>query len=126
MLLAAGHRPTIAPLYDVMCADPYVQVTRNLAQTIAGRNRGDHLKRRHWRRFAAAAGLGPSLTSRGTRALAPMVMRIVEAARAEVEAMIARGDACPPEIERAVEARCRAILDGPEDRSGADHQLHAW
>jgi hypothetical protein len=36
-----------------MCAAAWDGVTHNLAQKIAGKNRGDHLQLRHWQRFAA-------------------------------------------------------------------------
>ena len=44
-----------------MCAAAWSNVTRNMAQKIA-KNRGEHLKRRHWQRFAADTGLNASRT----------------------------------------------------------------
>jgi len=118
LMLPAGARPSLAPLYDVMCAAPYDQVTRNLAQTIDGKKHGEHLKRRHWLRFAQSAGLGPSGTLRRIRALATAALRHAAAARADVEAMPAGGHVLLPHVEQAVAARCRAILDGLDDREG--------
>lgn len=80
-----------APLYDVMCAAVFEGVTTNLAQTVAGKNRGDHLQRRHWLQFVAACGLGAALTIRRVRALTSRALANVENARTEVEAMPAGG-----------------------------------
>ena len=47
-LMISGKGFSLAPLYDVMCAAAWDGITWNLAQTVAGKNRGEHLKRRHW------------------------------------------------------------------------------
>ena len=47
-MMISGRGFSLAPLYDVMCAAAWDNITRNLAQKIAGKNRGEHLKRRHW------------------------------------------------------------------------------
>lgn len=118
ILIPAGSRVRTAPLYDVMCAEVFDGVTRNLAQTVAGKNRGDYLKRRHWLRLAAACGLGAAPTIRRTRALATRVIANVDRARMEVEAMPAGGDATLQMIVDAVAGRCRAILAGLDDVEG--------
>lgn len=120
LILPARRRPRMAPLYDAMCAEPYEGITRNLAQTIAGKNRGDHLKRRHWLRFARDARLGPSLTIRRIEALARSVLRQAPLARIQVEAMPAGGHPLLPAIEQAVATRCRAVLEGLADHAGED------
>ena len=55
-LMISGKGFKLAPIYDVMCALAWEHVTRNMAQKIAGKSRGEHLKRRHWQRFAADVG----------------------------------------------------------------------
>ena len=117
ILIPPGGRVAMAPLYDVMCAEVFVGVTPNLAQTIADKNRGQHLKRRHWLRLAAACGLGGTPTLRRIRALATRVLAQVEPARRAVEAMPAGGSPTLPLMVEAVAARCRAILSGLEEEA---------
>lgn len=117
LMLPAG-RPRIAPLYDVMCAEPFANVTRNLAQTVAGKNRGEHLKRRHWLRFFEAARLGATSSLRRVRALAETTLANAPLARIDVEAMPAGGHPSLHMVEDAIAARCRAILHGLDDREG--------
>src|SRR5439155_17212438 len=53
VLVGAGGSARLAPLYDLMCAAAWENVTPNLPQLVAGRDRGDHLAGRHWQRLAA-------------------------------------------------------------------------
>ena len=112
-----GQGFKLAPIYDVMCGAVWEHVTRNMAQKIAGKNRGEHLKRRHWQRFAADCGLNaPRLVAR-VEALAKAALTETRAAAAEVAAMPAgphplMGQAC-----EAIEARAKALLSGLADDS---------
>ena len=64
-MMISGQGFKLAPIYDVMCGAVWENVTRNMAQKIAGKNRGEHLKLRHWQRFAADCGLNaPRLVAR--------------------------------------------------------------
>jgi serine/threonine-protein kinase HipA len=117
-LMLPADRPRIAPLYDVMCAVPFANVTRNLAQTVAGKNRGEHLKRRHWLRFFEASRLGASLGLRRVRALAGSALSNAALARTDVEALPAGGHPSLPVVEQAISERCRAILTGLDDEEG--------
>ena len=116
ILIAAGRRPQFAPLYDVMCGAVFDGVTRNLAQTVAGKDRGEHLKHRHWLRLAAASGLGGAPLLRRVGKLAARVLANAEPAREEVAAMPAGGHATLPMIVEAISQRCRAVLTGLEER----------
>jgi serine/threonine-protein kinase HipA len=58
-LMVRASGASLAPIYDVMCGEVWENVTKNLAQKIAGKNRGEHLKGRHWQRFAKECGLNP-------------------------------------------------------------------
>lgn len=115
MISAQGVR--MAPLYDVMCAEVFDNVTRNLAQKIAGKNRGEHLKYRHWRRFAEEVGLNPKQTVARVKALAEQVLLKVDAAVQAVEAMPAGGHPMLKHIRSAVHQRAKATLSGLEDTS---------
>lgn len=110
MITGSGFR--LAPLYDVMCAEVWSGVTRNLAQKIAGKNRGDHLKRRHWEAFAAECGLnGPRLIDR-IETLATTLLHQLPAAIEDVRAMPAGDHPLLVQIGEAITTRARTILTG--------------
>jgi serine/threonine-protein kinase HipA len=108
IIRAAGS--TLAPLYDVMCGEVWENVTKNLAQKIAGKNRGDHLMGRHWQRFARDCGLNPKQVIDRVGALAKSAIAEAEAAASEVAAMPAGTHAILDQTREAVERRARALL----------------
>lgn len=118
LLVSAAPKMRMAPLYDVMCAEVFDGVTRNLAQTVADKNRGAYLKRRHWLRLAAACGLAGPPTLRRIAGLANRALANVEMARLEVEAMPAGGHESLAAVVEAVARQCRAILAGLDDIEG--------
>ncbi len=118
-VLISGRGFRLAPIYDVMCGAAWPNVTRNLAQKIAGKNRGEHLKRRHWERFAAECGLNPTRTAARVEALARLVADKVRPAAAEVEAMPAGPHSMMQPFCGALEQRVRAVLNGLTDLSGS-------
>ena len=124
LLLSAAPKVRMAPLYDVVCAEVFDGVTRNLAQTIADKNRGEHLRQRHWLRLATACGLAGPPTIRRIRALAQRALANLELARADIEAMPAGGDGMLPHIVEAIGRRCRAIIAGLDDDAGLDEPDH--
>ncbi|MEJ2124105.1 MAG: type II toxin-antitoxin system HipA family toxin [Alphaproteobacteria bacterium] len=110
MITANAFR--LAPIYDVMCAAAWDGVTRNLAQKIAGKNRGDHLQLRHWQRLAADCELNaPRLLAR-VRELARAVLRELQKAADEVASMPAGSHPLMPEFCAAIAARTRNVLGG--------------
>ncbi len=121
-LMISGRGFALAPIYDVMCAAAWDGITRNLAQKIAGKNRGEHLKRRHWLAFALECGLnGPRLVKR-VEDLANRVLREVRAAAAEVDAMPAGTHVLMPKFVEAIEDRARSILAGAAVDSKGDER----
>lgn len=62
-----GGTVRLAPLYDLMCGDPYENVTQNLAMAIGGGRRGDHIYAGNWDAFAREAGLGSANLRRRVR-----------------------------------------------------------
>lgn len=116
-LMISAQGMHMAPLYDVMCAAVFDNVTRNLAQKIGGKNRGEHLKLRHWKRFAEEAGLNPRQTAARVKHLAGQVLAHLDEARAAVEAMPAGGHVMLKSIGTAIERRAKAVLSGLEDTS---------
>jgi serine/threonine-protein kinase HipA len=109
IIIRAGGS-TLAPLYDVMCGEVWENVTKNLAQKIAGKNRGDHLKGRHWQRFARDCGLNPKQVIDRVGALAKSAIAEAKAAATEVAAMPAGTHAILDQTRDAVERRARTLL----------------
>ena len=120
-LMISGRGFTLAPVYDVTCAAAWEGITRNLAQKIAGKNRGEHLKRRHWQALASDCGLNAPRLIKRVEELATTVLHEAKAAAAEVNAMPAGTHVLMPAFVEAIETRARAIIlglseegDGPE------------
>jgi serine/threonine-protein kinase HipA len=111
-LMISGKGFALAPIYDVMCAAAWEGVTKNLAQKIAGKNRGDHLKRRHWEAFAKDCGLGPTRVVARVKALVGAVLKELDGAVADIAAMPAGGHVMLAEFKAAIAARARATLEG--------------
>lgn len=124
MISARGF--TLAPMYDVMCAAAWDNVTRNMAQKIAGKSRGEHLKRRHWEKCARDCRLNPPRLIKRVEELAGRVLREARQAGEEVAAMPAGTHPLLPKFVDAIEARARAVLAGLADRSGADTDDEAY
>ena len=114
-IMVSGRGFSLAPIYDVMCAAVWDGVTRNLAQKIAGKNRGEHLKRRHWLVFAGDCGLNPSALLGRVGELARKVAAQARPAGDAVAAMPAGSHPLLSPFVEAIEARCRAVLVGLED-----------
>jgi serine/threonine-protein kinase HipA len=119
ILVRAGGA-AFAPAYDIVCAEPYPEITRNLAQTIGGKNRGEHLKRRHWERFFRAAGLGVRPSLERVSRLAHAAIAEAGGARDEIEAMPAAERGMPSQCKESVTRRAEAVLAGLADDSGSD------
>jgi serine/threonine-protein kinase HipA len=117
-IMIRGNGASLAPLYDVMCGEVWENVTKNLAQTIAGESRADHLKGWHWQRFARECGLNPKQVIDRVGALAKSVIAEAAAAESEVAAMPAGGHANLGQTRHAVERRARALLAQLQDLGG--------
>jgi serine/threonine-protein kinase HipA len=125
-ILLGNRGASLAPAYDIMCAEPYPGITRNLAQTITGKNRGEHLKRRHWVRFFRDAGLGIAPSLQRVRRMAEAVLAQAEGARAETKAMPGTSPFTLGECEESVTRRANAVLAGLEDSriNESDEDVH--
>jgi serine/threonine-protein kinase HipA len=116
-MMISGKGFQLAPIYDVMCGAVWEHVTRNLAQRIAGKSRGEHLKRRHWQHFAADCGLNaPRLVAR-VEALAKGVLAETRNAASDVAAMPAGAHPLMAQACEAIEMRARALLSGLADEA---------
>ncbi len=101
---------SLAPLYDVMCAQVWEHVTRNLAHKIAGENRGEHLTGKHWVRFARECGLGARQVLARVRTLTQSVIAEAQAAADDVVRMPAGDHPVLQQTCQAVENRARTLF----------------
>jgi serine/threonine-protein kinase HipA len=109
-ILLTGRGASLAPLYDLICAVPWPNVTRNLALTIAGKNRGDHIMGRHWQRMADQCGFNRTMILRQVESVAGRVMRELPEAVAAVKAMPAGDHPLLGEFAEAITGRCRTVV----------------
>lgn len=116
--LFVGSTVTLAPLYDLMCADCWDGVTKNMAQTIADKDRGGYLYGRHWQRMARACGLNPTSSLQRVEVLADKVIAALPGVVAEVEAMPAGPHPMLREFEAAIVRRCGDIRRQLRERDG--------
>src|SRR3981081_1076554 len=114
IMIRAGAT-SLAPMYDVMCGEVWENVTKNLAQKIAGKSGGDHLQGSHWQRFARDCGLNPKQVIDRVGALAKSVIAEARAAESEVAAMPAGGHTILDQTRQTVERRARALLAQLQD-----------
>ena len=113
-----GNGASLAPLYDVMCAEVWENVTKNLAQKIASKTRGDYLTGRDWQLFARECGLNPKQVIDRVETLAKSVISEAEAAQSEVTAIPAGGHAILDQARHAVERRARTLLSQLQEFGG--------
>jgi serine/threonine-protein kinase HipA len=109
IMIRAGNA-SLAPMYDLMCGEVWENVTKNLAQKIAGMTRGEHLNRTHWQQFARECGLNPKQVIDRIDALAKSAIAEAELAASEVTEMPAGGHEVLDQARRAVERRARQLL----------------
>ena len=109
-IMIRGNGASLAPMYDVMCGEVWENVTKNLAQKIAGKSRGDYLLGRHWQRFARECGLNPRQVLERVSTLAKSAIAEAGAAEAEVVVMPAGGHPILNQARQAVERRAYLLL----------------
>jgi serine/threonine-protein kinase HipA len=109
-IIIRGNGASIAPMYDLMCGEVWENVTKNLAQKIAGKSRGDHLNGRDWQQFAGECGLNPRQVLDRVGTLAKSALAEAEAAASEVAAMPAGTHEVLDQTREAVERRARILL----------------
>jgi serine/threonine-protein kinase HipA len=109
-IMIRGNGVSLAPIYDVMCGEVWENVTKNLAQKIAGKSRGDYLKGRHWQRFARECGLNPKQVVDRVGVLARSAIEEAGEAETEVAAMPAGGHEILGQARQSIERRARALL----------------
>jgi serine/threonine-protein kinase HipA len=108
-IMIRGNGASLAPTYDIMCGEVWAGVTKNLAQTIAGKRRGDDIKGRDWQRFARECGLNPRQVVDRVVALTKSAIAEAEGAAAEVAAMPGGAHEILEPTRQAVERRARVL-----------------
>ena len=119
-IMIKGNGASLAPMYDVMCAEVWENVTKKLAQSIGGAGRGDALSGRSWRQFARDCGLNPAQVLERVRNLAEIVLAEAQTAAAEVAAMPAGSHPLLDQARQAVERRATLILPQLQEREEED------
>jgi serine/threonine-protein kinase HipA len=109
-IIIRGSGASLAPIYDVMCADVWTNVTKALAQKIAGKTRGHHVNGRDWQQLARDCGLNPRQVLERVHTLARLVMAEAKTAASEVAAMPAGTHEVLEQTRQAVERRANAIF----------------
>jgi serine/threonine-protein kinase HipA len=109
-IMIRAANASLAPMYDIMCGEVWENVTKNLAQKIAGINRGDHLKRTHWQQFARECGLNPRQVIDRVCVLAKSAIAEADQAASEVATMPAGTHAVLDQTRQAVQRRARCLL----------------
>jgi serine/threonine-protein kinase HipA len=114
-IMIRASNASLAPMYDIMCGEVWDNVTKNLAQKIAGASRGEHLKRTQWQQFARECGLNPRQVIDRVDALAKSAIVETGPAASEVAAMPAGSHAILDQTRQAVERRARRLLTQLQD-----------
>lgn len=109
-IMLTGRGFSLAPLYDLMCAAAWGSVTKNMSQTIAGKDRGDHLKGCHWQRMADECGFNRTMILRRIERIGERVRRELPEAVGVVRAMPGKDHPLPGEFAAVIETRCRTVV----------------
>jgi len=117
-IIIRGNGASIAPMYDLMCGEVWDNVTKNLAQKIAGKSRGDCLNGRDWQQFARECGLNPRQVLDRVGTLAKSALAEAEAAASVVAAMPAGTHEVVDQTREVVERRARILLGQLQELGG--------
>src|SRR5262249_48598134 len=117
-IMIRGNGASLAPMYDLMCADVWENVTKNLAQKIADKSRGDRLNGSDWQQFARECGLNPRLVLDRVGTLAKSALAEAETAASLVAAMPAGTHEVLDQTREAVERRARIGLAQLQELGG--------
>jgi serine/threonine-protein kinase HipA len=109
-IVVRGNGVSLAPIYDVMCGEVWENVTKKLAQAIAGKRGGDCLKATDWQRFARECGLNPRQVLERVRTLAQLALAEAHSAECEVAELPAGEHEMLRPTREAVERRAHLLL----------------
>jgi serine/threonine-protein kinase HipA len=117
-VMIRGNGTSLAPIYDIMCGEVWENVTKRLAQKIAGKGRGDHIVGTDWQRFARECGLNPRQVLERVGALARSAMAKAAGAAAEVAAMPGGAHEVLYQAQEAIERRANLVLAHLQEPGG--------
>jgi serine/threonine-protein kinase HipA len=119
-IMIRGNGASLAPAYDIMCGEVWGGVTKNLAQKIGDKSRGDDLTGKDWQRFARDCGLNPKQVLDRVAELAKGAIAEAETAAAAVAAMPAGPHEILEPAREAIERRaCRLLAQLQEPANNA-------
>jgi serine/threonine-protein kinase HipA len=121
MISASGIR--LAPIYDVMCAKVWPEITKKQAMSLATKWDGDYYKGRHWQREAALCGLNPTAMLRRVETLCRAVLAKLPQAMENVSAMDAGAGPWVREVTTYIAERAGFLLNGLVEQ---DPEPSAW
>ena len=110
MIAADGIRT--APIYDVMCAKLWSDVTQKQAMSLATKRHGDYFKGRHWQREAALSGLNPDLILKQVEDLCRETLAMLPQAMEDVAIMDASAGNIVKEVGKYITERAGFLLNG--------------
>ena len=113
----------LAPLYDVMCAKLWSQITKKQAMSIATKWDSDHFKGRHWQREAALNGLNPNLILKRVETLCQAALTFLPQSVDDIIAMDANAKHCVREVDKYMRERIGFLLGGLSEQ---DPDAVAW
>lgn len=76
-------KPTLAPLYDLLCTAVYPTLTTKMAMKVGSSYRFSEVRKRHWERFALDAGLSGAQTKKRMMRIAQELPQAVGKLQAE-------------------------------------------
>ena len=71
-------RPSLAPLYDLLCTAVYPTLTTKMAMKVGSTYRFSEVRKRHWERFAEEAGLSGAQTKKRMMRIAQELPQAVQ------------------------------------------------
>lgn len=84
MLMTAGNRLSLAPLYDLLCTTVYPGLDTRMAMAIGGEYRPAWVHQRHWQRFAEESGVNATLLHKRSMTLSQRVLEGMTPVAAEL------------------------------------------
>lgn len=110
-LLLSSDGVTLAPIYDVMCAGVWPNITQNLALDVGGKRVGEYIEGRHWSREAEACGLAPRRALARVEYLIHEVQNELRATEGDIAAMPAGSHGIIEGVAEDIDRRCRTLLN---------------
>ncbi|WP_043003104.1 HipA domain-containing protein [Comamonas testosteroni] len=102
-------QPWVGPLYDLLAAAIYPQLTPKMAMKLCSKYQFSELEARHWEQFADEAGLAKAATRKRLQQLANELPAAARKLQTAPEHGFA-GNAVVEQIAQLIEQRCALTL----------------